>query len=426
MNAKNELVYSVPFTGEAYFCRMQTQNAKPNFEFVALMAALMSIVALAIDALLPAISTIGIAIKSTDPTANQQLITMIFLGLGVGQLFFGPLSDSFGRKPIVYIGFGVFTLASLVCLTATSLEWMLVGRVFQGIGLSAPRSISISIIRDTYKGDYMARVMSFVTAFFILIPIVAPAIGKWVMDAFGWKAIFHIQLGFALLIAIWFWRRQAETLKPEYKVPFSFRIFLDGLKEFLKYRETIAFTLTSGLITGAFLVFLSAAQHVFENQYGLPEEFPYIFAGLAISIGLATFMNGTLVVRFGMRRLAFMALIAFCMISVLYVLLFWGSPNPIVPVAVVFLSAQFFCLGFLWGNFRAIAMEPIGHIAGIGAAINGCVSTLIAVPIATYIGSFIDDTIWPMFAGLAVCGCLALCIFMAVRRKNLVSTQPIG
>ena len=399
---------------------MQKETAKPNFEFIALMASLMSIVALAIDALLPAMAQIGIAINSLDPTDNQLLITMIFLGLGVGQLFFGPLSDSFGRKPIVYMGFALFTVASFVCVFAPSLEIMIIGRVLQGIGLSAPRTIAISIIRDTYKGDYMARVMSFVTAFFILVPIVAPAIGKWIMDAFGWEAIFYVQLFFSLVVALWFWKRQRETLRPEYKIPFSRKVFKSGFMEFLKYPETIAFTLTSTLVTGSFLVYLSAAQHVFEDQYNLKESFPYIFAGLAGSVGLSTFLNGTLVLRFGMRRLALMALTGFCGIAATYVVLFWGSPNPPITVLVPFLFVQFFCLGFLWGNFRSIAMEPIGHIAGIGAAINGFVSTVLAVPIANYIGSFVQDTVWPLFMGLTVCGLVALGIMLFARRHRPV------
>ncbi|MGB6150781.1 MAG: multidrug effflux MFS transporter [Pricia sp.] len=401
---------------------MQNENVKPNFEFIALMASLMSIVALAIDALLPAISHIGIAINSLDPTDNQLLITMIFLGLGFGQLFFGPLSDSFGRKPIVYMGFGLFAVASVICVFAPSLEIMIVGRILQGIGLSAPRTIAISIIRDTYKGDYMARIMSFVTAFFILVPVVAPAIGKWIMDAFGWEAIFYVQLFFALVVAIWFWKRQVETLKPQYKIPFSRKVFVNGLREFLKYKETVAFTFTSGFITGSFLVYLSASQQVFEEQYGLVESFPYIFAGLACSVGLSTFLNGTLVMRFGMRRLALMAVTAFCAIALLYVVVFYNSPNPNVVVLVAFLFAQFFCLGFLWGNFRSIAMEPIGHIAGIGAAINGFVSTIMAVPIANYIGNFVQDTVWPMFVGLAICGLISLGIMLLVRRSRVVAT----
>ncbi len=395
---------------------MQIENQKPNFEFVALMASLMAIVALTIDAILPAISIIGTAIHSEDPTVNQLLITMIFLGLGVGQLFFGPLSDSYGRKPIVYVGFIVFTFASVICLFAPNIEVMILGRILQGIGLSAPRTIVISIIRDSYKGDYMAKVMSFVVAFFILIPIVAPAIGKLILDQFGWKAIFYMQLLFALIVALWFWKRQKETLKPEYKVSFSIKLFIDGTKEFVKHKETIAFTMISGLVTGAFLVYLSASQHIFENQYALKEVFPYIFAGLSISIGLSTFLNGTLVLRFGMRKLSFMALITFCVIAVLYVIVFWSSNNPNIYVLVAFLFAQFFCLGFMWGNFRSIAMEPIGHIAGIGAAINGFVSTLLSIPIATLVGYYVKDTVWPMFLGLAICGIGSLIIFILSKR----------
>ena len=225
-------------------------------------------------------------------------------------------------------------------------------------------------------------------------------------------------LVFALVIGIWFWKRQAETLKPEYKVPFSAHVFLDGLKELIKYRETIAFTMISGFVTGAFLVYLSASQHIFEEQYGLKDAFPYIFAGLAISIGVSTFTNGTLVLRFGMRKLAFMALSSFCLIALVYVFLFWNAPNPNVYVLVGFLSIQFFCLGFMWGNFRAIAMEPVGHIAGIGAAITGFVSTLLSVPIATFIGQFVEDTVWPMFVGLAICGVISLTIFLSIKKAR--------
>ena len=405
---------------------MQKENIKPNFEFIALMAALMSIVALSIDALLPAISEIGSAIDSFDATDNQLLITMIFLGLGIGQLFFGPLSDTFGRKPMIYFGFALFGLASIICLLATSLEWMIVGRIIQGIGLSSARTISISIIRDTYSGDYMARVMSFVTAFFILVPVVAPAIGKGVMDVFGWKAIFYMQLIMALVVLIWFWRRQPETLHPEYKVPFSRHIFVDGVKELLKYKETLAFTLISGLITGSFLVYLSASQHIFEDIYGLKNAFPYIFAGLSIAIGLSTFLNGTLVMRFGMRNLSLAALVMFCGVALIYVILFWNSGNPDILVLIGFLSLQFFCLGFMWGNFRSIAMEPIGHIAGIGAAITGFISTLFSIPIAAFVGSFIQESVWPMFVGLAICGFISLGIFLAMRAIVIRMTKRLA
>lgn len=398
---------------------MQNKQVKPNFEFVALMASLMSIVALAIDAILPAMAEIGIAINSLDPTQNQLLVTMIFLGLGVGQLFFGPLSDSLGRKPIVYFGFTIFLGASIVCLLAPNLEMMLIGRVLQGVGLSAPRTISISIIRDTYRGDYMAKIMSFVTAFFILVPVVAPAIGKGIMDVMGWEGIFYMQAFFALVVGIWFWKRQEETLNPAFQVPFSFKVFVKGTKEIFKYKETVSCTLISGLITGAFLVYLSSAQHVFEELYGLTETFPYIFAGLAFSVGFSTLMNGALVLRFGMRNLSFLALLAFTAIALVYSLIFWNTRDPSLAILLIFLSLLFLCLGFIWGNMRSIAMEPIGHIAGIGAAITGFISTILSIPISIFVGSFIQDSVWALFAGLGVCGFLSILLFLAFKTRPL-------
>ncbi len=384
----------------------------------------MSIVALAIDTLLPAIPNIGATINSYDAGEHQLFVTMIFLGLGVGQLFFGPLSDQYGRKPMVYAGFVVFGVSSAICLSAPNLEVMVVGRILQGIGLSSHRTIAISIIRDLYKGDYMARVMSFVTAFFILVPVVAPAIGKFILDLFNWQAIFYVHLFLALILWIWFWKRQPETLKPEYKIKFSPKSFVQGSKEMLRFPETVAFTFVSGLVTGAFLVYLSTAQHIFEDQYEMREAFPYLFAALAISIGSSTFTNGTMVLRFGMRNLSLAATIAFSCIALVYVLLFWNSPNPNVGVLVAFLFFQFFCLGFMWGNFRSIAMEPIGHIAGIGAAINGFVSTLISVPIASWIGAYLDETALPLFIGLSICGFLSVMIILIARRKRaLVSVS---
>ncbi len=401
---------------------MQHQKSKVSIEFVALMASLMSIVALAIDALLPALSIIGRAVNSNETSDNQLLITMIFLGLGCGQLLFGPLSDSFGRKPIVYMGFAIFLVASFICIYAETLEIIIIGRILQGIGLSAPRTISISIIRDSYKGDYMAKIMSFVTVIFILVPIIAPALGKFILNIYSWQAIFYAQLIFAAIIGIWFWQRQKETLKEEFKVKFSSHIFIDGLKELLKFKETMAFTIISGFITGAFLVYLSSSQQIFEIQYGLGEEFPFIFAGLAVTVGLATFLNGTLVMRFGMRKLAFYALLSYCITALVYVILFWSQNNPSINVLLIFLGIQFFSLGFLFGNLRSIAMEPIGHIAGIGAAITGFISTLLSVPIGTYIGSYVTTTVHPVFFGFMICGFISLLIFIAFREKR---TQEI-
>jgi len=391
---------------------------KSEFEFIVIMAALMSLVSLAIDALLPAMTNIGDTIGITDATNNQLLITMIFLGLGFGQLISGPLSDSYGRKPIIYIGFIVFAFASLICVFSTSLEMMIVGRIIQGIGLSAPRTISIAMIRDRFSGNYMAKVMSFVVAIFILVPVVAPALGKIMLDLYGWQSIFYSQLLFGLAVMLWLWKRQPETLKKENKRAFKLSLLISGLKEFIKHKNAVIFTFFSGCITGSFMVYLSASQLIFEQQYNLKDEFPFIFAGIALFIGIATFLNGTFVVRLGMFKLVSIFTIIFTLIPFVYIFLYSGETNPSIYVLVTFFGLQFFAIAFLFGNTRALAMEPIGHIAGIGAAINGFVSTIMAVPIATLIGSFINTTALPLFIGFFVCGVIALLLIQYLNFSN--------
>ncbi|SNR35545.1 multidrug effflux MFS transporter [Lutibacter flavus] len=396
-----------------------------QFEFIALMASLMSIVALAIDALLPALNFIGFSIGTTQETDNQLLITMIFLGLGIGPLFFGPISDSLGRKPIVFLGFGIFIIASLICVFSKSLEMMIAGRILQGIGLSAPRTISIAMVRDTFSGDYMARIMSFIAVVFILVPIIAPAMGQFVLNHYNWQAIFYIQLIFSVLISFWFWKRQPETLPIERRLKFTSHIFMNGLKEISKSKRTIGFTIISGFITGSFMVYLSTSQHIFQEQYLLQDEFPYIFAGLAVAIGTSTFLNGTLVLKYGMEKLVTIALGSFFSISLLYVFLFSGSGNPGIGVLLTFFGLQFLAIGFLFGNLRALAMEPVGHIAGIGAAITGFISTMMAVPISIFIGKFTSSTAMPLFIGFSICGLLSILVLVYIKiTKKQVKFSP--
>lgn len=404
---------------------MQRNIRTSQFEFVALMASLMSVVALAIDALLPALEIIGITIGTINVVDNQLLITMIFLGLGFGPLVWGPLSDSLGRKPMVYMGFGLFIFASFICVNAMSLEMMVLGRILQGIGLSAPRTISIAIIRDMYSGDYMARIMSFVTVVFILVPVVAPALGKFVLDYYNWHGIFYIQVAISILVSFWFWKRQPETLSIDNKKIFSSKGFVGEFKELLKFKKTIGFTVISGFITGSFMVYLSSSQQIFQNQYDLKEEFPYIFAGLAIAIGAAVFLNGVLVLKYGMERLITVALFSFFVVSATYVAMFYNTPNPDVRVLLLFFALQFFSIGFLFGNVRAMAMQPVGHIAGIAAAVTGFISTIMAVPISIYIGRFISDTALPLFVGFSICAALALRLLIYLKmdesRSNISS-----
>ncbi|MBF8149647.1 multidrug effflux MFS transporter [Winogradskyella sp. F6397] len=394
---------------------MQNQK-RSQLEFVVLMAALMSIVALSIDAVLPALPEIGDYLSSVNETENQKLITAIFLGLGFGQLIFGPLSDSFGRKPMVYFGFAVFVIASIICITTRNFEMMLFGRVLQGVGLSSPRTMSTAIVRDSYSGDHMAKILSIVTMTFILVPVIAPMLGQFLLNHFGWHSIFTVNLAFGSLIILWFWQRQPETLHEKYKKTFRFTNFKAGAITFFRIKSAVIYTLLSGLVTGSFMVYLSTSQQIFQVQYELGDLFPYIFASLAITIGLSTFLNSAIVIRFGMWNLVHIALIVFVVNSLIFVITFWSGINPPIEVLMVFLMLQFASVAFLFGNYRALAMEPMGHIAGVGAALNGFISTVMAVPIANFIGSFIKTSVLPLFIGFFVTGIIGLVLFYSVKK----------
>ena len=391
-----------------------------ELEFITLMALLMANVAMSIDSILPGLSYIGVSIGNPSNTDLQLLITMIFLGLGIGQLIFGTLSDSLGRKPIVYYGFTLFILASFICLFSKDLSTMLIGRVLQGIGLAAPRTISISIIRDKYSGNYMARIMSFVTVIFILIPMIAPIIGQQILINFNWKGIFYFQILFALLVLLWFGIRQEETLVKSNRLKLTKELFINGSKEFFKFPTTLIYTIITGIITGCFMVFLSASKQIFQDQYGYHDAYVYIIAAISFFLGLATLFNGSLVLKFGMKKISNFALYIFSAVSLFYIGLFFNQPNPTIVTIYIFMAIQFVCLGFIFGNIRALTMEPIGHIAGIGAALSGFISTLIAVPIAMWIGQFINTTALPMFVGFFICGFVSILTIQGFSKSSKI------
>jgi len=268
----------------------------------------------------------------------------------------------------------------------------------------------------------MAKIISIVVMVFILVPVIAPTLGQFLINYYDWESIFYVNIIYSTLIMIWFWFRQKESLPKEKRIPLSSHLFIDGAREFIKYKDAIGFTLISGFITGSFMVYLSTSQQIFEEQYNLAEMFPYIFASLAISIGLATFLNSVFVVKFGMMNMAYYSTIGYCAVSILYVILFWSGTNPSIYVLVAFFALQFFAVGFLFGNLRALAMQPLGHIAGIGAAINGFASTILAVPVANYIGGFVKDSVLPLFIGFSIFGTLSLLVFVILKRHLNLAT----
>ena len=392
-------------------------------EFVALMAMMIALTALSIDAMLPALTNIGTDLGVTAPNDNQLIISILFLGLAIGQLFYGPLSDNIGRKPAVYFGLLIFGIGCIISMFSKDLTTMLVGRCLQGIGLSGPRVVTIAIIRDLYKGERMAQVMSFVLAVFIAVPAIAPAVGQGVLYIADWRMIFVVLLSLGTIAFIWFYLRQEETLTKENRMKFSFANLRKKLKEIITIRSTIAYTLAAGFISSAFVGFLNSSQQVFQIQFGLGERFPIYFAAIALSVGLASFVNGKLVMRYGMQKMVRSAALSIVVISII----FYGLINtmivtPSLTFFMMYLLSTVFFVGILFGNLNSMAMEPLGHMAGIGAAIVGSVSTFISVPFGTYIGMQYNGSVEPMVMGFLVFGSLtALSIFFAKGRK--VTTQ---
>jgi DHA1 family bicyclomycin/chloramphenicol resistance-like MFS transporter len=378
-------------------------------EFVALMALMTSLVALSIDAILPALPEMGRDLHVTGSNDSQLVVSLLFLGLAFGQIVYGPLSDSTGRKPAVYLGFLFFVVGCLFSIFATNLTTMLVGRFLQGLGLAGPRVVCIALIRDQYAGRAMARVMSFVMVIFILVPTVAPALGQGILMVANWRMIFWVFLVLGLMTVAWFSIRQRETLLAEQRRPFSLQRILGVFGEVFRNRVAMRYTVTAGFVSSPFIGYLNSAQPIFQEQYGLGEQFPLYFAICALALGAAAFLNGKFVLRFGMRSMSKWAVtiqFSFAVVSLLGIYVFSGDPP--LWIFMIYLVIVLFCNGILFGNLNALAMEPLGHIAGIGAAVVGSLSTFISIPFGIMIGRSFNGTVFPLCIGFAVFAALTL------------------
>ena len=287
---------------------------------------------------------------------------------------------------------------------------MLAGRFLQGIGVAGPRTITLALVRDRFEGREMARVMSLITVVFILVPVVAPAIGQTVLAVSGWRAIFGVYLATGLVATIWFALRQEETLPSERRIPLGLGRIVAATREVVGHRQSIGYTVASGLIFGALLGYLSSAQQILQQRSALGPRFPLFFAMVAIAIGAASFANASLVIRYGMRTLANLSLRGIFLVSVAFAAFAaTSSGHPPLWWLMAYLMTSFFGIGLLFGNLNALAMQPLGHIAGTGAAIVGATSMLISLVLGTWIGQSYNGTVLPLvigFAALSACAML--------------------
>jgi len=397
-------------------------NRNGTVEFVLLIALLNALTAMSIDTMLPAIGVIANELGAADPNNRQFIITALFGGMTLGTLIYGPASDSIGRKPAIFIGLAIFAVGALMCLFATNFSAMLLGRFIQGLGAASPRFVSTAMVRDGLAGSAMARVMSFVMTVFMLVPILAPSIGQLVLLVFHWRFIFGGFFVMAIVAGLWLGLRQEETLPVERRLPFSPRTLLASGIEAFRHPVTLGYTLAMGCVFSGLISYLGTSQQIFAELYGQGAWFAIWFAGFAIALALSTIANGRFVVRLGMRAItkwALRASIGFSLIFLIVASTYGGTP-PLATLGI-YLFLNFFCLGLLFGNYNALALEPVGHIAGMASAVSGFIFSVISIVGGTLVGQTYNDTVIPLVAGFGGFGVLAFLLteWAESKRKTL-------
>ncbi|WP_312084487.1 multidrug effflux MFS transporter [Brevundimonas sp.] len=397
-------------------------------EFVCLIALMMALNALAIDSMLPALPHIGDDLGVANANSRQWVVTAYLLGFGGAQLIYGPLADRFGRKPVLLVGVGLYVVFSLLATLAPTFDMLILARIGQGLGSACTRVLAVSIVRDRFQGRTMARVMSFSFLVFLGVPILAPSIGQMIMLVGPWRWIFA---GLGLVgvgLIVWASLRLPETLKPEDRLPIQMRRLASAYRVAVTDRTAVGYTLAMTAITGALFGFINSSQQIFADVFDAEAAFPAIFALIAGGIAVASLVNARLVVRLGSRRISHTALIGFTAISAVHAVVAISGHESIWTFAVL-QTLTMFCFGLIAGNFGAMAMETMGHIAGTAASIQGFVSTIAGSLLGFAVGQQFNGTTVPMAAGFTVFGLIALVCVLFAERGRLFRAHhlpPVG
>ncbi|MBB3872507.1 multidrug effflux MFS transporter [Brevundimonas mediterranea] len=387
-------------------------------EFVCLIALMMALNALAIDSMLPALPHIGADLNVATDNDRQWVVTAYLLGFGGAQLFYGPLADRFGRKPVLLFGVGVYVVFSLLATLAPSFDMLILARIGQGLGSACTRVLAVSIVRDRYEGRTMARVMSFSFLVFLGVPILAPSLGQLIMLVGPWRWIFAGLGLIGVALIVWATLRLPETLKPEDRLPIQFKRLTAAYKIALTDRTAVGYTLAMTAITGALFGFVNSSQQIFADVFHAEAAFPAIFALIAGGIAVASIVNARLVVKLGSRKISHTALIGFTGISAIHALVALSGHETIWTFAIL-QTLTMFCFGLIAGNFGAMAMETMGHIAGTAASIQGFISTIFGSLLGFAVGQQFNGTTVPMVLGFTVFGLIALAWVLFAERGRL-------
>ena len=397
------------------------KNRLPYWEFIILVSIMFGMIAFGTDTMLPAFPDIAKDLELLNVNKAQLIISSFILGTGLGQLISGPISDTFGRKPIITIGLMIFILACIAAYYAETLEMMLVARFIQGLGISAPRTVTMALIRDLYSGRKMAQVMSLAMAIFVLVPALAPSIGQLLFINFGWRSIYMAFIAFALIGLLWLNLRQPETLPFEQRKKLRSTEFLRAFKVVITNTAVVKYTVTLALGFGALFGYLNSAQQIFVDTLGAGMKFPMYFAIISILAAPASFMNAALVMKYGMKLLATIGYALQIIFAIITILIINLEFLPMEWSLVIFISwsvIAFFLKGLYFGNLNALAMEPMGEIAGMASAIIGASATMLGILIAIPIGLAFNGTATPVLFGYITFSSLALILMLTKTNNN--------
>ncbi|AKI00309.1 drug resistance transporter, Bcr/CflA subfamily [Hoeflea sp. IMCC20628] len=387
-------------------------------QFIAIVASMMALNAMAIDVMLPAFPNIQAGFGITDANQVQYILLSYIVGFGGAQLIFGPISDRFGRRAPLIFGIAIYAVCAIAGALAPSFEFLLIARFVQGIGAAATRVIAISVVRDTHSGRGMAATMSLVMMVFMVVPVFAPMIGQVITLAGNWHLIFIFMAVVSLMVGAWAMMRLPETLSEEHRRPLTLKSISAAFTIVLTNRIALFYTLATSFYFGSLFGFLNVAQPIYVDIYGLGTYFPVAFAAVAVVMAGSAFVNSQLVGRFGQRRLSHGALIAYLSFALVLSVLTFVGPIPFwLFFGISILMMPLF--GFVGSNFNSIAMEPLGAIAGTASSALGFAQTVIGGLVGAAIGQTYDGTIFPLAAGYATVSAVSLIMVLIAEKGRL-------
>lgn len=397
---------------------MQTHASMRPSEFVSFVAALMAVNALGVDLMLPALADIGHQLVIATANHRQWIITVYMLGFGAGQLVYGPLADRYGRRPVLLITLGGFVAASIFAASSQTFPALLGARVLQGLMSASTRVLAVAIVRDRYSGRQMARTLSVAQMIFFLVPIMAPSLGQLLLTFGPWRFIFYALATFAAFVLAWSTLRLRESLPVGHRSPLSLTSLGSAYRLTLTNRFSAGYAVSASMTFGGIIAFVSSAQQIFVDEFHAGERFTILFAICAFAMGCASFANSRLVVRLGTRLISQSALLALIALSVLHVAVI-GSGLESLGTYMLFQALSMTCIGLCGSNFGAMAMEPVGHIAGTASSIQGFITSVGAVIVGTIIGQAYDGTTFPLALGYLAIGVAVLGVVYVTEGRKL-------